>query len=67
MLRWWRVCVRVQAGVKTVVVGAREPANFVVCEGTELLRQAGVVVVDFLQLADACLAANAHLVLDKKS
>lgn len=52
-------CLR--AGVARVVVGVAEPKNFVDCQGTQQLRDAGVVV-DLLQgLEQECLAPNAHL------
>lgn len=52
-------CVR--AKVARVVVGVMEPANFVVCEGVRLLRDAGVHVELLRGLEDECLAPNRHL------
>jgi deoxycytidylate deaminase len=40
----------IEAGVACVVVGEGEPSNFVVCEGTKLLRQAGIKVGVNLQV-----------------
>lgn len=54
-------CLR--AKVARVVVGAMEPANFVVCEGVRLLRDAGVAVALLQGLEADCLAPNRHLQL----
>lgn len=52
-------CLR--ANVARVVVGVMEPANFVVCEGVRLLRDAGVQVELLRGLEAECLAPNHHL------
>lgn len=49
------------AGIGRVVFAWREPALFVDCEGTELLREAGREVVEVPDLAPLVRAVNAHL------
>jgi pyrimidine deaminase RibD-like protein len=44
-----------EAGIKRVYVGVEEPKDFVVCEGTRLLRENGVEVVNVPDYAEACL------------
>ncbi|GAA4862939.1 hypothetical protein GCM10023235_46410 [Kitasatospora terrestris] len=59
-----RPCARliIAAGIPRVVVAWREPALFVAaCQGTELLEEAGIEVVELPELADAARAVNAHL------
>ncbi|MGH3727932.1 MAG: dCMP deaminase [Micromonosporaceae bacterium] len=51
------------AGIVRVVYALREPALFVDGEGDELLRTAGVEVVEITDLADAVRQVNAHLPL----
>nr|WP_322942111.1 deaminase [Actinacidiphila yeochonensis] len=56
------------AGVPRVVVAWREPSLFVAdCVGVELLREAGVEVVELPELAEEAMAVNAHLRLDGDS
>jgi len=49
------------AGVERVVFAWREPSLFVDCEGAELLRAAGLEVVELGELADAAREPNQHL------
>jgi pyrimidine deaminase RibD-like protein len=49
------------AGIPRVVLAWREPAVFVDCDGSELLRAAGVTVLEVPDLAPAVRAINAHL------
>lgn len=49
------------AGVERVVIAWREPSVFVDGEGAELLRAAGVEVVELPELADAARSINQHL------
>ena len=51
----------VAAGVARVVFAWREPSVFVDGEGAELLRVAGVEVVELPELAAGARAVNAHL------
>jgi diaminohydroxyphosphoribosylaminopyrimidine deaminase/5-amino-6-(5-phosphoribosylamino)uracil reductase len=51
----------VRAGIGRVVIAAREPPVFVDCAGVELLRAAGIEVVEIADLADRVCAVNAHL------
>ena len=50
------------ARVERVVIAWREPSVFVDGRGTELLRAAGVEVVELPELADAAREPNRHLV-----
>lgn len=50
------------AGIERVVFAWREPAIFVDGEGAELLRAAGLEVVELPELAAGVRAVNAHLV-----
>jgi pyrimidine deaminase RibD-like protein len=43
------------AGVKRCLIGVAEPTDFVVCEGTQRLRDAGIVVEYIVGLEDECL------------
>jgi diaminohydroxyphosphoribosylaminopyrimidine deaminase/5-amino-6-(5-phosphoribosylamino)uracil reductase len=59
-----RSCVRLilDAGIPRVVIAWREPALFVAdARGCELLREAGVTVVEMPDLAALARAPNAHL------
>ncbi|WP_228470823.1 deaminase, partial [Streptomyces alkaliphilus] len=49
------------ARVPRVVFAWREPSLFVDCEGAEILRGAGVEVIEMPHLAPLARAANAHL------
>jgi diaminohydroxyphosphoribosylaminopyrimidine deaminase/5-amino-6-(5-phosphoribosylamino)uracil reductase len=48
-------------GIRRVVFAWREPAVFVDCHGAELLRSAGVTVVERAEHAADARAVNAHL------
>ncbi|OWZ15835.1 hypothetical protein PHMEG_00010451 [Phytophthora megakarya] len=52
-------CLR--AGVTRVVIGVMEPKTFVICEGVQLLQNAGVDVKLLKGLEADCLAPNKHL------
>jgi pyrimidine deaminase RibD-like protein len=58
-----RPCARliIDAGIRRVVYALREPVLFVNGEGDELLRAAGVEVIEVPELADDVSAVNAHL------
>jgi diaminohydroxyphosphoribosylaminopyrimidine deaminase / 5-amino-6-(5-phosphoribosylamino)uracil reductase len=50
------------AGIRRVVIAWREPDLFVVnCHGVERLREAGVTVLEVVELAPAARAVNGHL------
>lgn len=50
-------------GIKRVVIAWREPELFVADpRGTELLREAGVAVVELPELAELAQAANRHVI-----
>jgi pyrimidine deaminase RibD-like protein len=51
----------IAAGVERVVFAWREPSIFVEGEGAELLRAAGVEVVELPELAAEARAVNSHL------
>jgi diaminohydroxyphosphoribosylaminopyrimidine deaminase/5-amino-6-(5-phosphoribosylamino)uracil reductase len=52
----------IAAGIPRVVVAWREPDLFVTaCQGTKLLTDAGIEVVELSELADAARAVNGHL------
>lgn len=51
----------IEAGVPRVVFAWREPPVFVDCDGSRLLREAGVEVVEVPELADLAKEPNAHL------
>jgi diaminohydroxyphosphoribosylaminopyrimidine deaminase/5-amino-6-(5-phosphoribosylamino)uracil reductase len=53
----------IAAGIERVVFAWREPTIFVVGEGAELLRAAGVEVVEIPDLAAEVRAVNSHLLL----
>jgi pyrimidine deaminase RibD-like protein len=50
-----------QAGISRVVYAWREPPLFVEVEGADLLRAAGVTVVEIAELADRAREPNTHL------
>jgi diaminohydroxyphosphoribosylaminopyrimidine deaminase/5-amino-6-(5-phosphoribosylamino)uracil reductase len=58
-----RSCTRLvlDAGIRRVVFAWREPVLFVDCHGAEILREAGVTVVEVPELAEGVRTANAHL------
>lgn len=45
----------VERGFGRVIVGSREPDDFVKCEGTKVLEDAGIEVVYLEELAEECL------------
>ena len=47
-----------ESTVRKVVIGVREPDKFVVCEGTGLLKRAGVEVVYLEELEEECRELN---------
>ncbi|KAJ1666765.1 hypothetical protein IW140_002356 [Coemansia sp. RSA 1813] len=51
----------ISAGVRTVVIGVKEPESFVNCRGVETLCAAGIDVVHLRLLQEKCLATNIHL------
>jgi diaminohydroxyphosphoribosylaminopyrimidine deaminase / 5-amino-6-(5-phosphoribosylamino)uracil reductase len=51
----------IRASIGRVVIAAREPPLFVNCVGVELLRAAGIEVVEITDLADRVWAVNTHL------
>lgn len=58
-----RSCVRhiLAAGIGRVVFALREPPVFVDCNGADLLREAGVEVVQVVELAPLVRQVNAHV------
>ncbi|KAJ1946194.1 hypothetical protein GGF37_001306 [Kickxella alabastrina] len=51
-----------EAGIGSVVVGVKEPDNFVKCTGVQMLREKGVrVVVIGEEVEEECRKLNAHL------
>ena len=57
-----RTCTQLilDAGIGRVVYALREPAHFVDCDGDELLRTAGVDVIEASDLGPLVLDVNAH-------
>lgn len=54
-----------RAGIQRVVIAWREPDFFVSnCIGVEILREAGVAVVELPEMAAEARAVNAHLAID---
>ncbi|KAJ1732471.1 hypothetical protein LPJ61_002027 [Coemansia biformis] len=51
----------INARIRQVVIGVKEPESFVNCQGVETLRAAGIDVVHLLLLQEECLATNIHL------
>ncbi|KAJ1649261.1 hypothetical protein IWQ61_009597 [Dispira simplex] len=51
----------IQAGLTRVVLGVKEPDNFVQCEGIRLLQAAGIRVDYLTGFEQECLAPNAHI------
>ena len=56
----------VRAGIRRVVIAAREPPLFVTCTGVERLTAAGVHVIEIADLADHVRAVNAHLLNNRR-
>ncbi|KAG0964173.1 hypothetical protein G6F31_006966 [Rhizopus arrhizus] len=55
----------IEANIKRVVVGVREPPNLVNCEGIELLEKHNIEVVIVPGVQEACLAPNQHILSEK--
>lgn len=53
----------IEAKIKRVVVGVREPPNLVSCEGINLLEREGIQVVIVPNVQEACLKPNQHILL----
>ncbi|KAJ2454338.1 hypothetical protein EV183_001584 [Coemansia sp. RSA 2336] len=51
----------INARIRRVVIGVKEPESFVNCRGVETLCAAGIDVVHLLLLQEECLATNIHL------
>ncbi|KAJ2370694.1 hypothetical protein H4S01_000185 [Coemansia sp. RSA 2610] len=51
----------VNARIRRVVIGVKEPESFANCRGVDTLCAAGVEVVHLLLLQEECLATNIHL------
>ncbi|RUP45924.1 cytidine deaminase-like protein [Jimgerdemannia flammicorona] len=58
-----RPCVEriLEAGIARVVMGVREPPNFVQCNGVDLLREKGVKVCVVPGVEEDCLKPNRHV------
>jgi pyrimidine deaminase RibD-like protein len=54
----------IEAKIKRVVVGVREPPNLVSCEGINLLKREGIQVEIVPDVQEACLAPNQHILKD---
>lgn len=61
----------IEAGIKTVYLGVKEPDDFVVCEGIALLKEAGIAVYLVPGLEMACLETakgqSKHDVIQKQT
>ncbi|KAI8582016.1 hypothetical protein K450DRAFT_230408 [Umbelopsis ramanniana AG] len=55
----------IAAKVKKVVMGIKEPPNFVECSGVDLLRQAGIEVLVVPGVEEECLKPNQHILQTK--
>ncbi|ORX68359.1 cytidine deaminase-like protein [Linderina pennispora] len=51
----------INAGIKKVVIGVKEPSTFSNCQGVVRLREAGIDVVHLKVLEEDCLRPNIHL------
>jgi pyrimidine deaminase RibD-like protein len=54
----------IDAGIRRVVFALREPPTFVDGQGAELLRRAGVDVIEVAELADLVREINRHVIAD---
>ncbi|RCI02608.1 DRAP deaminase [Rhizopus stolonifer] len=52
----------IEAKIKRVVLGVREPPNLVTCEGISLLKREGIQVFIVPDVQEACLAPNQHII-----
>ncbi|EIE86643.1 hypothetical protein RO3G_11354 [Rhizopus delemar RA 99-880] len=55
----------IEANIKRVVVGVREPPNLVNCEGIGLLEKHNIEVVIVPGVQEACLAPNQHILSEQ--
>ncbi|CAO3677757.1 unnamed protein product [Umbelopsis ramanniana] len=55
----------IEAKVKKVVMGVKEPPNFVECSGVDLLRQADIEVLVVPDIEEECLKPNRHILKTK--
>lgn len=53
----------IASGIKKVVIGVKEPSNFVKCEGIDLLQKSGIKIefIDTIEVIDSCKLLNMHL------
>ncbi|GAB5591489.1 hypothetical protein Unana1_06389 [Umbelopsis nana] len=51
----------IEAKVKKVIMGVKEPPNFVECSGVDLLRQADIEVLVVPGVEEECLLPNKHI------
>ncbi|KAJ2725273.1 hypothetical protein GGI07_001406 [Coemansia sp. Benny D115] len=51
----------INAGIKQVVIGVKEPLTFSECQGVRRLLEAGIEVVHLKILEERCLQPNIHL------
>ncbi|KAJ2157275.1 hypothetical protein GGF46_004621 [Coemansia sp. RSA 552] len=51
----------IQAGIRRVVIGVKEPPEFTNCRGADTLRDAGIDVTHLLFMQEECLKTNIHL------
>ncbi|KAJ1898898.1 hypothetical protein LPJ71_006080 [Coemansia sp. S17] len=51
----------IEAGIKEVVIGVKEPMTFSQCKGVTQLRKAGINVIHLKVLEEECLRPNVHL------
>ncbi|KAI8646839.1 hypothetical protein BD408DRAFT_449447 [Parasitella parasitica] len=51
----------IEAKIKRVVIGAREPPNLVNCEGISLLEKEGIEVYIVPGVEEECLKPNQHI------
>ncbi|KAF0380793.1 cytidine deaminase-like protein [Gigaspora margarita] len=56
----------IESKISRVVLGIKEPDNFVKCEGIDILRKNGIEVTVIEELEDECLKCNKHLFENNK-
>ncbi|KAG0171359.1 DRAP deaminase [Apophysomyces sp. BC1034] len=56
----------IEAKIRKVVLGVREPPDLVQCAGIQLLEQHGIEVVIVPGVEKACLAPNQHILKESK-
>ncbi|KAJ1895322.1 hypothetical protein LPJ66_004658 [Kickxella alabastrina] len=54
----------IDAGIKTVVIGVKEPDSFFDCNGVKTMCAAGINVIHLRILQEECLKPNIHLLMD---